>query len=77
MYMSRSISYSSPLRMRLRPHPLDLASRFDKLMSLFALWQRRSHQRGQLLQLNDRLLQDIGLSRTDALAEASKPFWRA
>ena len=52
------------------------------------LWQRpsvwlakindgceRSHQRRQLLELNDRLLADIGLSREQAVEEVRKSFW--
>ena len=33
-------------------------------------------ERRQLLALNDRDLQDIGISRVDALREAEKPLWR-
>jgi len=36
----------------------------------------RRAQRRALGELDDRLLADIGLSRTDAVAEARKPFWR-
>jgi len=35
----------------------------------------RSYQRRQLLELNDRLLADIGLSREQAVEEACKSFW--
>ncbi|HYS48153.1 MAG TPA: DUF1127 domain-containing protein [Xanthobacteraceae bacterium] len=35
----------------------------------------RSRQRGHLAQLDDRLLQDIGVTRAEAEAEAAKPFW--
>jgi uncharacterized protein YjiS (DUF1127 family) len=38
-------------------------------------WQERERQRHHLRQLDDRLLGDIGLSRADAVREASKPFW--
>lgn len=36
----------------------------------------RWRQRRRLLELDDRMLADIGLSRQDALDEARKPFWR-
>lgn len=36
----------------------------------------RSGQRRALLDLDDRLLADIGLTRDDAWREARKPFWR-
>ena len=42
----------------------------------FADWSARAHQRRRLAALDDRLLKDIELNRTDAMAECSKPFWR-
>ena len=39
-------------------------------------WQHRARDRQQLQSLSDRLLRDIGLTRADVFAEASKPFWR-
>lgn len=36
----------------------------------------RGRQRRELAHLDDRLLRDIGLTRTQARAEARKPFWR-
>jgi len=33
-------------------------------------------QRGILLELDDRLLRDIGLTRDDAVREARKRFWK-
>ena len=40
-----------------------------------SLGYERWHQRRQLLELDDRLLVDIGLSREDAVDEACKSFW--
>ena len=40
-------------------------------------WLERARQRRQLRELGDHMLKDIGLSRADVEAEASKPFWRA
>ena len=37
-------------------------------------WERR-HQRRQLLELDDRLLSDIGISRQQAAEEALKSSW--
>lgn len=39
-------------------------------------WRRRMRARGELSALDDRMLQDIGLSRSDAEFLANKPFWR-
>ncbi len=37
-------------------------------------WERR-HQHRELLELDDRLLADIGISRQDAVEEALKSSW--
>jgi uncharacterized protein YjiS (DUF1127 family) len=39
-------------------------------------WRDRSRQRRTLMRLDDHLLHDIGLSRSNVEREASKPFWR-
>jgi len=39
-------------------------------------WQDRARQRHNLLEMDDHLLRDIGLSRADLENEAAKPFWR-
>ena len=38
-------------------------------------WNERSRQRWQLRELDDRMLQDIGVTRAEAEAEWDKPFW--
>ena len=38
--------------------------------------QDRINQRRELSQLDDRMLADIGITRSQALKEASKPFWK-
>jgi uncharacterized protein YjiS (DUF1127 family) len=43
------------------------------------LWIDRRRQRkqlGELAELNDYLLKDIGVSREEAMREAEKPFWQ-
>ncbi len=39
-------------------------------------WRARARGRRELMSLDERTLQDIGLSRGDAYMEYSKPFWR-
>ena len=39
-------------------------------------WIDRCRQRGALAELDQRLLDDIGVSREAAAREAAKPFWR-
>ena len=40
-------------------------------------WQRRADSRRRISQLEDYILADVGLTRTDLVEEARKPFWRA
>jgi uncharacterized protein YjiS (DUF1127 family) len=59
-------------------HPLPPVSR-----ALFALaaavlrWETRRATRCDLRNLDAHLLHDIGVTRSTALHEAGKPFWRA
>ena len=72
---------SSPHRIGLvRPRP---AGRWPghpdlmrKIIGTVSLWHERARQRRRLLQLDDRMLRDIGVSRADAVREADKPFWQ-
>jgi len=48
-----------------------LADRIDLIMT----WIERAQQRRALARLDDRLLADIGLCRTQAERESSKPGW--
>jgi uncharacterized protein YjiS (DUF1127 family) len=57
-----------------RPHQV---SRWSQLKIHFAEWRRRARSRQELMGLGDESLQDIGVSRSDAQLEASKPFWMA
>ena len=43
---------------------------------LLAAWLQRRRERYQLLQLTERELRDIGITRCDAVREAAKPLWR-
>ncbi|AIA73962.1 MAG: DUF1127 domain-containing protein [Vreelandella alkaliphila] len=39
-------------------------------------YHQRRRSRRQLLTLDDRLLEDIGITRTQAQKEGCKPFWQ-
>jgi uncharacterized protein YjiS (DUF1127 family) len=50
---------------------------FAQLGETFHIWRERLRQRRELSQWTDRDLHDVGLSRSDIVNEAEKPFWRA
>jgi uncharacterized protein YjiS (DUF1127 family) len=39
-------------------------------------WHDRVRGRRWLMEMDERLLKDIGISRSDAYRESRKPFWR-
>jgi uncharacterized protein YjiS (DUF1127 family) len=49
--------------------------RWSRLRHLFSGWHHRERSRRELMNLSDRTLQDIGLSRGEIKLEASKLFW--
>ena len=52
-----------------------LSALSDRLLALMSDWSERSRQRRELHELDDWLLQDLGITRREANAEARKPFW--
>jgi len=48
-----------------------------QLGETFHLWRDRWRQRRELTHWTDRDLHDVGLSWSDVVREAEKPFWRA
>ncbi len=54
-------------------HVEDAANQVTKTLKT---WAERSRDRRQLAMMNDRMLADIGLSRTDIAVEVSKFFWQ-
>ena len=47
------------------------------LSDTFHLWRKRYVARHEIARWSDRDLHDIGVSRSDVIYEADKPFWRA
>ena len=68
-------AYATPDIMRGVPQA-GLASRFQAGVKLVFRLIDRQRQRRALLELDDHLLNDIGVSRGEAIAEGHKPFWR-
>jgi uncharacterized protein YjiS (DUF1127 family) len=50
---------------------------FVRAVATVWAWHDRTRQRRTLRELSNHMLRDIGLDRGAALAEATKPFWRA
>jgi uncharacterized protein YjiS (DUF1127 family) len=48
-----------------------------RLGSRLQLWISRWRQRDELTHWSDRDLHDVGLSWSEVVREAEKPFWRA
>jgi uncharacterized protein YjiS (DUF1127 family) len=49
----------------------------SRLAETLHVWRQRYQQRRELSHWSDRELHDIGVSSSDAIYQASKPFWRA
>jgi uncharacterized protein YjiS (DUF1127 family) len=45
-------------------------------VALVRLWLRRGRERRELARLDYRMLRDIGVTPSDAMAETEKPFWQ-
>ncbi|MDH3660735.1 MAG: DUF1127 domain-containing protein [Alphaproteobacteria bacterium] len=72
--ITRQPLYDAIPPLQLRPSIRSLASGiFGRIES----WRLRHAQRKSLAMLDDRLLEDDGLSRQDVAEEADKPFWRS
>ena len=50
---------------------------FAQLGETLRVWRERVRQRRELTHWTNRDLHDIGLSWSDVVREAEKPFWRA
>ena len=46
------------------------------LSEILATWENRARERRYLAEMPDRMLKDLGISRSEALREAEKPVWR-
>jgi uncharacterized protein YjiS (DUF1127 family) len=47
------------------------------VLVLLRLWLKRAQERRELAQLTAYELHDFGASRSEAIAESGKPFWRS
>ena len=56
--------------------PSTTARQHGSILTWAATWLERRSSRRALADLDERLLRDIGLSRSEAVAESAMPFWR-
>jgi len=48
----------------------------NHMLRVIGTWIERSRQRRALVNLDDRSLSDISITRSEAAREAAMPFWR-
>ena len=48
----------------------------ERTLAVLREWCRRSRHRAKLAVLDDRMLEDIGITRAEAGSLSRKPFWR-
>jgi uncharacterized protein YjiS (DUF1127 family) len=69
----------STIAARQRPQKSTIGGHFAETVTTWALTIRvaleRHRQRRALAELDDRLLDDIGITRSRALIEANRPLW--
>lgn len=54
-----------------------LLKALEGTVTLLARWQDRRRDRRMLMEMDEHMLKDIGISRADVYQESRKPFWRA
>jgi len=53
----------------------DFTHPIRRALRQFGAWHERARMRRALREMDDRMLADIGLTRSEADTEARKPFW--
>ena len=77
MVDSRDDVHSLDTRTQARGNLRALGALLVRFVDIILDWQERAQQRRHLSGLDDHLLNDIGISRSDVDAESTKPFWKA
>jgi len=70
-------TFSSPINSLSRGVGHEIVAVLDRLFEAPFVWAERAAERRHLSELDDHLLNDIGLNRTEADLVSTKPFWRA
>jgi uncharacterized protein YjiS (DUF1127 family) len=48
----------------------------ERALAVLREWRRRSRDRAKVAVFDDRMLDDIGITRAEAESLSRKPFWR-
>ncbi len=51
------------------------ATILERTWATLGLWRERARERRHLAEMTPQMLNDIGISRAAARAEAARPFW--
>ena len=73
----KSNVFSSPINGLSRGVGHEIAAIVDRALRSPLIWAERVAERRHLSELDDHLLNDIGLNRADVETVSTKPFWRA
>lgn len=73
MQMTKYYSDHIPFQSSISLSPV--RAKIRNFVAIMALWCAHQRERRVLKNLDEQLLQDIGLTRGQALEEAGKPFW--
>lgn len=68
---------TTTLKLPVLEHPVSLAEAIRYSIKTVGLWSARARQRRELAVLPHEFLDDIGITREEALLEARKPCWQA
>ena len=69
----KALTMKQPVMMGLAP--INIAKVAKNILNTLIIWKERAQQRRQLLSLDQRMLQDIGISRSEAVYESRKSVW--
>ena len=64
------------IRLVSRPSLLSPLQLLAGLVRGLVEWERRARERKSLAEMPDHMLKDLGVTRSDAVRESEKPFWR-
>jgi uncharacterized protein YjiS (DUF1127 family) len=74
-FQASSLALRVPL-ISTAPRASETVSLWSRIAATLDTWNARRRGRRELAQLDERILQDIGMTRSQVAMELDKPFWR-